>query len=285
MILVDFSQVMISNLMIQIGEITPDDLNEDLLRHMIFNSLRFYKKTFGKKFGEIVICCDAHKDTYWRKTEFQHYKASRKKALSKSDIDWDMVYSSLNKIKSEVKQFTPYRVIEVEKAEGDDVIGVITKTKWMQGPILIVSGDKDFKQLQTYRGVKQYSPTQKKMLVEKRPKSYLKEHIMRGDVGDGIPNFLSEEDTLVIEGKRQKSIFTKKIYNWVNQDPEAFCDEQMLKRYKMNEKLIDLNFTPKSIRDTILDRYDKKPQGNKSSLFSFFIKNKMVNLLNKIEEF
>jgi len=285
-ILVDFSQVTISNLMVQIGEITPNELNEDLLRHMIFNSLRFYKKRFGKKFGDIIICCDSRRDGYWRKQVFEHYKANRKKhSDSDSEIDWDMVYSALNKIKSEVKEYSPYRVIEVNGAEGDDVIGVIARYKWMIGPILIVSGDKDFRQLQTYKGVQQYSPVQKIMLVEKRPKTYLKEHIMRGDKGDGIPNFLSEEDTFVSDGKRQKSIFKKKLLDWLNQDPESFCDEAMFERYKLNQKLIDLTFTPKQMCVTILSEYDKKARGSTSSLLSFFMKNQMVYLLDKIEEF
>lgn len=285
MILVDFSQVMISNLMVQIGEITPDELNEDLLRHMIFNSLRYYRKRFGKKFGKMVICCDAHRDSYWRKQEFKHYKANRKNKKKDDTIDWNMVYSILNRIKCEVKEFSPYQVIEVNSAEGDDIIGVIARYKWMINPIMIISGDKDFRQLQTYKNVHQYNPVTKKMLVEKRPVTFLKEHILRGDKGDGVPNFLSAEDTFVVKGKRQKSMFEKNIIKWVNQDPKSFCDDTMMERYKTNQRMIDLTFTPKPICVTILSEYDKKPQGSISSLLSFFMKNQMVYLIEKIEEF
>ena len=45
--------------------------------------------------------------------------------------------------------------------------------------VMIVSGDKDFIQLQKYDNVKQYSPITKK-LVDGVDKVYIKEHVLKG---------------------------------------------------------------------------------------------------------
>lgn len=281
MILVDFSQVIISNLMVSVKQI--DKVDEDFLRHMILNSLRYYRTKFSKKYGKkFVICCDSRH--YWRKDIFPYYKAGRKKGREESGLDWNEIFASLNKIKAEIKEHSPYVVIEVDGGEADDVIGVMAKTFNMAGPILIVSGDKDFKQLQKYKGVDQYSPVQKKFIKEKDPELYLKEHIMRGDGGDGIPNFISPANSMV-EGIRQKSLMKKKLDVWVTQNPQLFCDDFMLHRYKENEKLVDLAFTPDAICAKIVAEYEKGAFGNKTKLLSYFMKNQMRYLIDKIEEF
>jgi len=282
MILLDFSQIIISNLMQSLNEI--DEINEDFLRHMILNSLRYYNKRFRKKYGDLVICCDVENGMYWRKEIFPHYKYHRKKHKEESELDWDMIFISLNKIKNEIRDFLPYKVIEVNRSEADDIIGVLTKYKHGEECILIVSGDKDFKQLQRYRNVKQYAPVQKEMMNENDPISYIKEHIMRGDKGDGIPNFLSSEKSFV-DGIRQKSIMSKKIDVWMNQKPELFCDDVMLKRYKTNQKLIDLTFIPEDIQLDILNVYDNIKTGNTLTMRRYFIKNRLRYLFERIGEF
>jgi len=281
MILVDFSQVIISNLMQSIKQI--DKVDEDFLRHMIFNSIRYYKSKFKNKYGEkVVICCDSRH--YWRKDVFPHYKASRKKGREDSGLDWNEIFGILNQVKAGMKEHSPYIVLEVDGCEADDIIGVLAKTQHTEGPIMIVSGDKDFKQLQRFKNVSQFSPVMKKMLVEKNPKRYLIEHIMRGDGGDGIPNFLSPADSFVT-GTRQKALAKKKVDKWVEQNPTMFCNDFMLHRYKENEKLVDLAFTPDRYRDIILTEYGNGAIGNKGKLLSYFMKNGMRYLIDKIEEF
>ena len=56
MILVDMNQVMISNMMMQIGNHQNAQVDENMLRHMILNTLRF-KQTLGFFFPtfEIVL--------------------------------------------------------------------------------------------------------------------------------------------------------------------------------------------------------------------------------------
>ena len=283
MIIVDLSQVMISNLMMQLGNHTNTEVEEDLLRHMILNSIRSYNMKFKDEFGEMIIACDDRK--FWRRDIFPYYKANRKKSREKSELNWTQIFDALHKIRDELKTFFPYRVVQVDGAEADDVIGaLVMKYGDTNEKILVLSGDKDFVQLQRYNNVKQYDPVQKKFRTTNDPDRFIKEHIMRGDTGDGIPNFLSSDNCLVV-GERQKPVASKKMDVWVNQKPEEFCDERMLRGYRRNQQLVDLTFIPQNIQDDILVEYEAQAGKDRKNLFNYFIEKKLKNLIESINEF
>lgn len=283
MIIVDLNQTMISNFMAQIGNHTNIPIEEDLLRHMVLNSIRSYNAKFKAEYGEMIIACDDK--NYWRRQVFPYYKANRKKDREKSEIDWNAVFVILNKIREELKEYFPYRVIQVDTAEADDVIGTLVEEFGNTSEkILIVSGDKDFKQLQSYMNVKQYDPVRKRWLEERNPDRYLREHIMRGDRGDGVPNFLSKDDTFVINA-RQKPLRDDKLSVWLDQEPEAFCDETMLRNYKRNQQLVDLSLIPDYIKTQIIEQYTAQEGKGRDKLFNYFIENRLKNLLTDIGQF
>ena len=283
MIIVDLSQVMISNLMTQIGNHTNMEIEEDLLRHMILNSIRSYNQKFKNEYGEMIIACDAGNN--WRRKIFPYYKANRKKTRDKSELNWTQIFETLNRVRDELKEFFPYRVVLVDGTEADDVIGtLVMKHGDTNEKILILSGDKDFVQLQRYNNVKQYDPVQKKFRITNDPDRFIKEHIMRGDTGDGVPNFLSSDNCLVV-GERQKPVSSKKLEAWVNQKPEEFCDERMLRGYRRNEQLVDLSFIPEDLRVMILDEYEAQAGKDRKKLFNYFIEKKLKNLIESINEF
>ena len=282
MIIVDLNQVMISNFMAQVGNHTNITIDENLFRHMVLNSIRSYNQKFRGEYGEMIIACDAGNN--WRRDVFPYYKANRKKARQKSDVDWNTVFESLNKVRDELRDYFPYRVIHIDKAEADDIIGTLCAIHGDNEPIMIVSGDKDFRQLQVYKNVKQYDPVRKRMIADKDPKRYLKEHIMRGDMGDGVPNFLSKDDTFVVGG-RQKPLREEKLNNWIEMDPSEFCDDEMLRNYKRNEILVDLSMTPQTIKDQVVTVYNEQAGKSRAKLFNYFIDNKLKNLMESINEF
>jgi hypothetical protein len=283
MYIVDLNQVMISNFMVQIGNHTNIKVEEDLLRHMVLNSLRSYNVKFRDEYGEMIIACDDRGS--WRKQIFPYYKANRKKDREDSELDWTAIFESLNKIREELKAHFPYRVIQIDSAEADDVIGTLchefgnTSEK-----ILIISGDKDFRQLHGYMNVRQYDPVRKKWLEENNAERFLKEHIMKGDRGDGVPNFLSRDDCFVLN-TRQKPLTTKKIDLWVTLDPQVFCDENMLRGWKRNEQMIDLNLIPTNIRTSVIESYNNQKDKGRDQLFTYFVEHKLKNLLPNINEF
>ena len=283
MIIVDLSQVMISNLMVQLGNHTNTELEEDLLRHMILNSIRSYNQKFKNEYGEMIIACDAGNN--WRRQIFPYYKANRRKNREKSELNWTQIFDTLSKVREELKEYFPYRVIQIDGAEADDVIGtLVDKFGNTSEKILIMSGDKDFVQLQRYMNVKQYDPVQKKWRTTNDPDRFIKEHIMRGDTGDGVPNFLSADNTFVI-GARQKPLSQKKMDAWIHMDPREFCDENMLRGYMRNQQLVDLTFVPENLRVQVLEEYEAQAGKGRSKLFNYFIEKRLKNLLESINEF
>jgi hypothetical protein len=282
MIIFDFNQVAISNLMEQIGS-SKTAVEESLVRHMILNSLRTYVKKFRDSHGpEVIIACDNKK--YWRRDIFPHYKASRKKIREASGHDWATIFECLSKIKQELKDYSPYKVIDVDTAEADDIIAVLTMKYSATQKVMILSSDKDFAQLQKYPNVDQYSPILKKHIKEPLPAAQLKQLIIRGDKGDGIPNILSADDCFVT-ATRQKPITEVKIIKWMNQQPAEFCNEEMLRNYNRNELLIDLAKIPDGLKQNILDTYGDTKAKTKQQFMNYLMSNRLKNLLEVIDEF
>jgi hypothetical protein len=281
MILVDLNQVLLSGLMAQISNKKGVALEETLVRHMILNILRMHIRNFRKEYGEVVLCCDNRK--YWRKDYFPFYKASRKKNREKSSLDWHMIFEMLAKFKLELKENFPYKVIDVEGAEADDIIGTLTPIYSAHEKILILSSDGDFLQLQNYKNVKQYNPAQKKYVVSQNPIMDLKEKIIRGDKGDGIPNMFSPSDCFVRD-LRQKPITQKTLEKYLNEDVKNFSYEETV-NFGRNQTLIDLTFIPQEIKENIINTYEETKPASKQKLLNYFIEHKLTNLMEVIEEF
>jgi 5'-3' exonuclease len=282
MLIFDYQQIAISNLMEQIGS-SKSSVDENLVRHMILNTIRTYVKKFKPTYGpEVVIACDNR--NYWRREYFPHYKAGRKKSREASGHDWTSIFESLNKIKEELKQSSPYKVMDVDGAEADDIIGILVQKYSAHENILILSSDKDFAQLQKYPNVEQYSPILKKYIKEPFPNVQLKQLIIRGDKSDGIPNILSPDDIFVVGG-RQKPITEAKIINWLNQEPKEFCNAEMLRNFYRNEMMIDLTKIPDIIQERILDCYEYTKAKSKQEFMNYMIANRLKNLIEVAHEF
>lgn len=280
MILVDLNQVMMSAILAQINP--KDQVNEDLVRHIVINAIRSNVKKF-KEYGDVVLCCDSR--TYWRKEVYPHYKAHRKSAREKSPLDWNAIFKVLNKVKEDLKENFPYKVIEVDRAEADDIIGTLVPRFSTSEKIVIISSDADFKQLHKYSDVKQYNPMLGVYVKSPNPKKDLKEKIIRGDKGDGIPSMLSADDTFIV-GKRQSPISKKKLELWLEQDPKTFCEsEEIYNNFKRNDLLINFDNIPKEIRDNIINEFESSQIPSKQKLYKYLLNNKLVSLLECIEDF
>lgn len=297
MIVIDYNQVAIATFMSEIGHRPGSDIevNLPLLRHMIINTIRSYKKRFGNEFGDIVIACDNRH--YWRRKVFPYYKAHRKKDREKSDFDWNAIFDALSIVRDELAEYFPYPVIDVDGAEADDVIGTLAEYSQTLGepdqlfgdptsvPYLIISGDHDFNQLQKWDNVKQYAPAFKKWVKLKEPvEKVLMEHIITGDKGDGIPNMLSPDDCFV-EGKRQKPIRKTLLAEWKSKPPEEWVTGDMAHGYNRNRMLVDLTQTPQDIKDSIINSFEMQQGGDRSQLLNYFIKNKMKLMLDVVGDF
>jgi hypothetical protein len=283
MILIDLNQVLLAGLMVQISGQKNAQLEENLIRHMCLNILRGHVKQFKSEYGEVVLCCDNRK--YWRKEFFPFYKAHRKSAREKSTLDWKMIFDILGNLKEDLKQHFPYKVIDVEGAEADDIIGTLTPLYANKEKVLIISSDGDFLQLQMWgKNVKQYNPTQKKFVISKDPISELKQKIITGDSGDGIPNILSPSDTFV-RGVRQKVMTEGRLNTFLNVDYGEYEDENARIGFSRNQTLIDLRLIPADIKNSIIDTYNNARPAPKMKLMTYFMDKKLKNLMEVIEEF
>jgi len=277
MILLDFSQTMIGSFMAMgKGSIVVE---EDLLRHTVLNSIRQYKHQFRHvDHGGFVICCDSPKN--WRKESFPEYKANRKKRRETDSTDWTSLFEFLHQIIADLREYFPYKVMRVESAEADDIIAVLTQEE-MKNPTTIISSDKDFIQLQKYEGVQQWSPLTKSF-VKGNPEESLWEKLIKGDVGDGVPNILSSDDTLVTEGKRQRPVSKKKMELW--KTDRSDWNEDMKRNFNRNEMMVDLEKTPESIRINIINQFREQvpPHGR---LLEYFTEKRLKNLMEHLDEF
>jgi len=279
-IIIDMNQITLASLMMHLHMTKSKEPDENMVRHMILNSVRMYRNMFGEKYGEVVLTYDSKH--YWRRDFFPQYKAGRKKGRENDDKDWDAIFEVLNKIKSEFKDNLPYKYLEVFGAEADDIIAVLCK-KYQNEKIMIVSGDKDFIQLQKYHNVGQYSPITKKYIDGHNPTTYIKEHILKGDTSDGVPNVLSPDHTFT-EGLRQRPLSRKKIDTWLDIDMEDMTDE-VKRNYQRNEKLINLDMIPNELEEEILVEFDGAPCGDRSKLLNYFIQTRLKSLTETIGEF
>jgi len=286
MIILDLNQVMIANFMAQVGSHTNTKIDEGIFRHMVLNSIRSLKQKF--KGEELIIACDDKRS--WRKEIFPYYKSNRKKSREESDVDWSSLFYTLSKIKLEIKDNFHYPVIQVEGAEADDVIAtlVIHHSSILNTGthITILSGDKDFKQLQKYGNVSQYDPINKKKIIENLPERSLRELIIKGDRGDGVPNILSSDDC-IFTGTRQKSINSKKLQQWLEMSEEELCliSEDISKGWKRNSQLISFDYIPDILQSKIMKEYRSQQSKDKSKILNYLINNRCKLLIEHINEF
>ena len=256
---------------------------------MVLNSLRTNRQKFHNEYGELVICCDDK--NYWRKKLFPYYKANRKQYRNQSELDWSMIFGVLNQIREDLKTTFPYKVLQVDTAEADDIIATIVHhfgnplRRENEDQILILSGDKDFIQLHVYGNVSQYDPVRKRWIKHDDPQQYLKEHIAKGDRGDGIPNILSKDDCFI--NGRQKPLRTKFLNKVTSQSFEEIenSDDEYKTNWNRTRRLVDLSMVPEYIQCTVLDDFSNEENSSRAKLFNYFVQNKLKNLMEHIGDF
>jgi len=281
MILLDFNQIIISLSINEEKKNTDESIRDMSVMNSFITYILSIKKRYSDKYGNVVICCDSK--NFWRKEVFPYYKHSRKKDRENSNIDWKVIFDTIRTVKKDLVDWFPYRLLELDTVEADDIIAILTKEYHDRENILILSSDKDFKQLQIYKGVSQYSYNTGKFIKTTDPKKYLREHILRGDRSDGIPNVLSPDDVFLSD-YRQTPLRKNKLIEWLDlsKNPYELLDDDLVDAYKRNEKLIDFNFIPEVISESILNDFVKMPGGNNNTMMEYFTKNKMIMLYSEM---
>ena len=275
------NQIALASVMMQLRMDETTEVSEDMVRHMILNSIRNYVMQFKSDYVEsdadVILAWDSKH--YWRRDYYPQYKAGRRKGRQESDLDWNEIFGVTNKIRDEIKENMPYKSVEVYGAEADDIIAIVSNS---YDKVMIISSDKDFIQLHT-GNVKQWSPVTKQEVNSHDPDTYIKEHVLKGDSGDGVPNVLSPDHTFT-DGLRQKPLGKKRIEKMINENMNDWSDE-VKRNYQRNYKLINLKNIPKDIESNIIDEVDKSSCGDRSKLLNYFTVNKLKTLTENIGDF
>ena len=301
MILVDYSQVALATILTFQRELKGTESEvKNLIRHVVLSTIKSYKKKYGKEYGQIVIATDGRK--YWRKEVFEHYKAGRKKARDASDLDWKLIFDTMSEIRDDLAVHFPYKVVKYDRAEADDIIAVLTE--WVQSnelvqeglmeeaqKVLILSSDKDFKQLQlapySSGNVKQWSPMLKKFITanKKEIMDFTIEHIVKGDAGDGVPNILSKDDVFVV-GDRQKPVSAKRLAEFYENGIDACRNDEERRNWQRNATLVAFDNIPKDVKEAIIESYlNSKPNNDKMKIMNYLIEHRCRLLLDELEDF
>jgi hypothetical protein len=297
MILIDYSQVSLAAILTFQRELKGNEAEvKNLIRHVTLSTIKSYKKKYGKEYGQVVIACDGRK--YWRKEVFAHYKASRKKARDASDLDWKLIFDTLSEMREDLAKYFPYKVVHVERAEADDVIAVLTKyvqeNELIQEglveeaqKVLILSSDKDFKQLQLEWDVKQWSPMVKKFITASKTeiKEWMNEHIAKGDSGDGVPNVLSADDVFIV-GERQKPVSAKRLEEFKALGREACRTDDERTRWDRNIRMVDFAYIPEDVSAEITAAYlNTRPNTDRMAIMNYLMEHRCRLLLDELEDF
>jgi 5'-3' exonuclease len=217
---------------------TKKFLTEDFIqfyKHLMLNSLRLIQKKYQKMYGEIVLCLDV-RGTNWRKEIFPDYKAQRAKGREESDIDFESFYKESNKFVEEIGQIFPYKILGVPGAEADDIIA--TLAKYSKEATLVISSDKDFKQLLSLNNVELYDPIKlKKITMSKNELSkWMTEHILLGDSSDNVPNIKqgTEFSDAFLAYIKSKDIHVSKVdeFNKLTISKKLYSEFTVEKKFK-----------------------------------------------------
>lgn len=286
MILIDFSQIMISNLSVSLKGDFAVQLDEGRLRNMVLHSLKHYRQKFKKDFGDdFIICCDSRVKS-WRHEVFPYYKIRRARNKEKSALDWPTINLMFDNIINEVRENLPYRTIRVDRAEADDIIGTLCRYGYeTDEKVMIVSCDGDFHQLLVdFPNVFMYNHIDKREVrKEGISKTFLFEKVIRGDSGDDVPNILTQDDTFAI-GKRSKPLTEKKLKELMATPVKAW-DNETYTRFLRNQKLIDLGSIPQEITDQIITTYNTESGKGRSRIYSYLVKYRLKDLIEVYQEF
>lgn len=297
--ILDLKSVMIANLMVGLSKAPKGSvmLDEGILRHMILSQMLNIRRQY--KEYEFVVACDMTNS--WRRDHFPYYKYRRKQTRDNMGIDWVLVEETFTKLRQELHDFFPYRVVMVPRAEADDVIGTLchrfghNENEWFNPTvsIVILSGDQDFIQLQKYPNIGQYDPIRKRVLLTDAADRYLFDHICTGDTGDGIPNILSPSDTFVTR-TRQKAVrqvaldawwelYQTKGYDEENKQHKVFLEST--ENFIRNRRLIDLSRTPAEMKQLINTSFDSQKGKDKRQLMNYMIQHRLRTLTESLSEF
>lgn len=296
MIICDLSQIAYAGSFSLMESIKGGDDVLTTIRSSVISSIKYYKNRFKGEYGsEIVVATDGNH--YWRKEKYPFYKATRAKQRSyQPDVPWAEISDAIDVLTEEIRDNMPWKTIFHDRAEADDIMGILTEDVANRRVIeeglyettekvLIISNDKDIAQVLKHPNVRQFSPYTKSMFkMEYSPKEHLRRLILGGDPGDSIPNIFSPSNSF-IDGIRQKPCTEKKMAPFLEADSmlSVAMDDVTRQRLLENAELISFNGIPKKLRAEVVDLYNNYSPKTKMDAYRYLSKHRCNMLLDDID--
>ena len=251
-------------------------LGENILRHNLLGSIFYYIDRF--KPNKVFVCfeCDGKN---WRKEKFDFYKAQRKEAREKQDVNWDEFYSFTSSFYNELKENFPFYVLKHDKLEADDIVSILVK-KFLGNDNIMITNDGDYKQLLKYPGVKFFDSMKGIFNECDSPKKFLETKIIMGDRSDNIPPIRPRFG----EKTAEKLIESEEIYKMLNEvDPDGQPCE-LKRNYDRNKLLIDLENTPRDLVESLENMVDEYQPPTSKYMVTYFRTKRLVEHLGNISK-
>jgi 5'-3' exonuclease len=262
----------------------------DILRHMIMDSVRMNVAQFKSFNKPVVIASDGRAS--WRKDIFKYYKFKRPEERAKlaPNVDWKVIYELITEIVDDFEKNFPFVCVRNNRAEGDDIVGALVKHYHAQNQfdgIMIISGDKDFKQLHYDSRIRQYSPVLKDYVKSEGAEIERKKIILSGDRLDGVPNVLSPDNSFADKIRQRKLMPKIKAELMAYASPDDIREAVIKRNYYRNMVLTDLNMTPKDIRADIIEQFETKRNKLPPTMkvFNYLVSKQLVELSSKAGDF
>jgi 5'-3' exonuclease len=140
----------------------------------------------------VIIAIDSPLGS-WRKEVDANYKANRKEARAKYDIDWEYMFKIFDDLSQQIEANSPFHLIVIDKLEADDIISYASR-KFHDKDVTIISSDSDFEQLCCLINVKIFSPMSKKYKQVSDPQGILAKKIIKETTDNLHDPVITEED-------------------------------------------------------------------------------------------
>lgn len=278
--------------------------------HLMFNYLKLVQTEFSKDYGnDIILALEG--SSSWRKEFYPKYKANR--VLNENIDWENDVFPTIDEIVEIIKETLPYKVIKVKGAEGDDVVATLSEYSKEPVMVISEDKDfiqlLRLPNVVLYKPIKKEFIQN---VSESEIKDKLRLHILVGDRVDNIPSIMEEtrfnpefikfcqdnniyeddvlkfknleiSNTLIdlfMSKNKGKSIYKPARFGektaekyLVNLKENLLNDKLAMNNYKRNMILIDFEYIPKDIKESIIKEYENcKLNSDLEKLLRFFLK-------------
>lgn len=240
------------------GEVLTDDVNlstnEDffqIMKKQFTTITKKFKYKYGVQYSNIFYVKDSPTEFNWRREIYGEYKANRKDTKYKQrSFNLSTIFKRVYaEIYPELVSKFNINIVQIEKAEADDTISVITRLLPINTQVYIISSDTDYLQLLNRRNTFIYSLNGNlinKKLNGKTAEDTLLEKVICGDKTDNIPPFVSDHKLASYYLKNLEELWT-----------DLKNDDNLLDRFNLNRTLIDFEYIPDTIKANIAKSYQK----------------------------